>query len=484
MQEHLQTCDKKKCKNTDFGCNIQGTVADLELHEPNCQYEIVTNVFDKTEKMVEHKIQPLLAKIDSLENTIDHLRATVDILEKNQNHQREIFAQNQTKLTNEVRIINSKLADRVSHPELARSETQHTQVSTWAPNQGPNQLKCRGTFVGHQKTIWALLIHGDYLYSGSSDLTIKVWDTTITFRCEATLQGHIAHVISLAATGKYLFSGSTEGTIRAWSTENFVSLGQLQHGHKSAHGFGVSNLCAVDVCSENSSLSGILFSGSKKELKIWHVFDNEQTGSNDDVQGVSFDTMINDFSDYIKDTKACQMSNELYVCSGNELKSFRLYTYENLRKLVVDTSFPSIGIMNYGSTLSGASGDGDEIQSCAVTNHFVVVGTKNKTILVYDKRSFQLLKNLTSGSNRSVHKVIPIHTGCIHALAIFPGNHGDPHPRLLSASEDKSIRLWSLTNFVCTQSLIRHDGSVFSLAVSHNGRIFSGSADNTVKVWQ
>ena len=359
-------------------------MANLELHEPNCRYEIVTNTFAKTEEMVQLKIQPLLAKIDSLENTIEHLRATVDILEKNQNHQREIFAQNQTKLTNDIRIINSKLAERVSHPELARSETQHTQVSTWAANQGPNQLKCRGTFVGHRETIWALLIHGDYLYSGSTDLTIKVWDTTITFRCEATLQGHNAHVISLAATGKYLFSGSTDKTIRAWSTENFVSLGELQHGQESAHDNAVSSLCAVDVCSENSSLSGILFSGSNRELKIWHVFDNEQTGSNDDVQGVSFDAVINDFSFFIRDIKACQISNELYVCSGNELKTFRLYSYENLRKVVVDTNVPSIGSLNYGSTLSGASGDVDEIYSCAVTTHFVVVGTKNWKLFVFD----------------------------------------------------------------------------------------------------
>ncbi len=35
-------------------------------------------------------------------------------------------------------------------------------------------FKCKGTFVGHQGPVWALTAYGDYLFSGSSDETIKV----------------------------------------------------------------------------------------------------------------------------------------------------------------------------------------------------------------------------------------------------------------------------------------------------------------------
>ncbi len=34
--------------------------------------------------------------------------------------------------------------------------------------------KCKGTFVGHQGPVWALTAYGDFLFSGSSDETIKV----------------------------------------------------------------------------------------------------------------------------------------------------------------------------------------------------------------------------------------------------------------------------------------------------------------------
>lgn len=37
-----------------------------------------------------------------------------------------------------------------------------------------HMFKCKGTFVGHQGPVWALTVHGDLLFSGSSDETIKV----------------------------------------------------------------------------------------------------------------------------------------------------------------------------------------------------------------------------------------------------------------------------------------------------------------------
>ena len=43
------------------------------------------------------------------------------------------------------------------------------------------------------------------------------------------------------------------------------------------------------------------------------------------------------------------------------------------------------------------------------------------------------------------------------------------------------LQVWSMDNMICTQTLLRHQGSVACLAVSR-GRIFSGAVDSTVKV--
>ncbi|KAK3758174.1 hypothetical protein RRG08_027806 [Elysia crispata] len=59
---------------------------------------------------------------------------------------------------------------------------------------------------------------------------------------------------------------------------------------------------------------------------------------------------------------------------------------------------------------------------------------------------------------------------------------GGLHEVLDNASNDL-MQVWSMENMICTQTLVRHQGSVACLAVSR-GRIFSGAVDSTVKVWQ
>ena len=42
-------------------------------------------------------------------------------------------------------------------------------------------------------------------------------------------------------------------------------------------------------------------------------------------------------------------------------------------------------------------------------------------------------------------------------------------------------QVWNMENMICTQTLLRHQGSVACLATSR-GRLFSGAVDSTVKV--
>lgn len=39
-------------------------------------------------------------------------------------------------------------------------------------------FKCKGTFMGHAGPIWAFAVNNETLFSGSSDQTIKAWDTS------------------------------------------------------------------------------------------------------------------------------------------------------------------------------------------------------------------------------------------------------------------------------------------------------------------
>eukprot|EP00050_Salpingoeca_kvevrii_P022137 m.121831 g.121831 ORF g.121831 m.121831 type:complete len:64 (-) comp9612_c0_seq5:1625-1816(-) len=51
------------------------------------------------------------------------------------------------------------------------------------------------------------------------------------------------------------------------------------------------------------------------------------------------------------------------------------------------------------------------------------------------------------------------------------------------SSTSSIAQVWNLDTMSCAQVLARHQNSVDALAVQR-GRLFSGAADSTVKVWQ
>jgi len=137
---------------------------------------------------------------------------------------------------------------------------------------------------------------------------------------------------------------------------------------------------------------------------------------------------------------------------------------------------------------------GGSVYSIAVTNHHIVCGTYENLIHVWDIESKEQVRTLTG------------HVGTVYALAVIST---PDQTKVFSASYDRSLRVcaglapvagcgraaglagrscsvcpqvWSMDNMICTQTLLRHQGSVTALAVSR-GRLFSGAVDSTVKVW-
>lgn len=70
------------------------------------------------------------------------------------------------------------------------------------------------------------------------------------------------------------------------------------------------------------------------------------------------------------------------------------------------------------------------------------------------------------------------HTAAVYALA---SSNTGPN-RLFSGSYDNTVKVWNLETFQCVQTLIRHTSSVDAV-VYGKGRIFSAAADNQIKVW-
>ena len=69
------------------------------------------------------------------------------------------------------------------------------------------------------------------------------------------------------------------------------------------------------------------------------------------------------------------------------------------------------------------------------------------------------------------------HEGEVYSLAVLEGG------RLASGSADCTIKIWDVATRACEATLTGHEGWVGSLAVLEGGRLASGSHDQTIKIW-
>ena len=73
------------------------------------------------------------------------------------------------------------------------------------------------------------------------------------------------------------------------------------------------------------------------------------------------------------------------------------------------------------------------------------------------------------------------HSGEVYALAFSPDEDGR---WIATAGEDSTVKVWDSHTGSLVRNFLGHTGLVTSLAFSPNGwRLYSGSRDTTVKVW-
>ena len=103
---------------------------------------------------------------------------------------------------------------------------------------------------------------GKMLASGSTDKTVQLWDTT-TGEPLATLTGHINGITALAFSpdGRTLVSGSTDGTLRFWQTSTGAPADTVITGH-------IQSIKAATFFQDSSTLVSAAFNG---EMTFWDV---------------------------------------------------------------------------------------------------------------------------------------------------------------------------------------------------------------------
>ncbi|KAK7003570.1 E3 ubiquitin-protein ligase TRAF7-like isoform X1, partial [Biomphalaria glabrata] len=403
LEDHLRSCNNVHCPNKKYSCDFIGTQDELEEHLKSCRFEGMKEFLRLTDEKVTDLQMHLNQKdqeIEFLRSMLGRLSERLETMEKSVDMKLELVERNHSKIMDEIldnRKDISALTEEMSHINM------RINLGATAGAYDPiSMFKCKGTFVGHLGPVWCLSAMGDYLFSGSTDKTIKVWDTSSSYKCVKTLEGHSGIVLALCNYGNKLFSGSQDCNIIVWNVETYENCQVIK-----AHDNPVCTLVAA---------SNMLFSGSLKIIRVYdvHTYElkKELTGLNHWV-------------------RALAATNE-YLFSGSyqTVKVWNINTLECVRDL--ETS-------------------GGSVYSIAITNHHILCGTYENCIHVWELNSFNQLETLMG------------HSGTVYALAVL---HTASGTKVFSASYDRSLRVWSMDNMICTQTLVRHQGSVACLAVS------------------
>jgi WD40 repeat protein len=114
-------------------------------------------------------------------------------------------------------------------------------------------------------------------------------------------------------------------------------------------------------------------------------------------------------------------------------------------------------------------GHQEGIWACALTpdGQRVVSASRDKTLRVWDMRSGELLA------------VLEGHDDEARDCAVMPDGR-----RVVSASSDRTLRIWDLETAQCITTLTGHQSRVLACSVTPDGRrIVSASSDRTLRVW-
>ncbi|WWC70793.1 nuclear distribution protein PAC1 [Kwoniella pini CBS 10737] len=341
----------------------------------------------------------------------------------------------------------------------------------------------RHTLTSHRAPITKVTFHPTWtvVASASEDSSVKIWDWE-SGEMERTLKGHTKSVndVDFDSKGGFMVTCSSDLTIKIWDTSNEYTNVKTLHGHDHS-------VSSVRFTHDGEKL---VSASRDKTIKVWEVASGycvkTFSGHSEWVRGV----VPSDDGKWLVSCSNDQTSR-IWDFSTGETK-VELRGHEHVLECAI---FAPINCYPAIRELAGLGNAPPGESRAKAPGAFVVTGSRDKTIKLWDASSGQCLRTFVG------------HDNWIRALVFHPtGKY------LLSASDDKTIKIWDLTNGRCIKTIDAHGHFITSMTWGRaliggsgtnltNGDsvvkkkegeddgprrinvLATGSVDQTVKIW-
>ncbi|KAI1344581.1 WD domain-containing protein [Xylariaceae sp. FL0016] len=301
---------------------------------------------------------------------------------------------------------------------------------------------------GHRADIRSLALSSDdRLLASASNGSLKIW-SMLTQKCGKTLDCGYALCCAFLPGDKLVVIGTKSGEIELFEVSTGTLMDSVQ-AHESA-------IWSLQIHPDGRS---IVSGSADKSAKFWkvQVVQEEVLGTNRTTQRlklahsrtlkVSDDILSLKFSPDAKYLAVALLDSTVKVFFADSLKLYLNLYGHKLPVLDMDVSYD---------------------------NKLIVTCAADKTVRIW---------GLDFGD---CHKAIIAHQDSILQVKFVPNNHEGNGHHFFSASKDRSVKYWDGDKFEQIQRLDGHHGEIWALAISHTAEpafIVSASHDKSIRVW-